>query len=272
MTKLHILHVMWPERPGSTGGKETHLPLLMQLEAKQGHDTVAMLLRSSDLAKKLGKIGLPVVSVSLYRAISHIRGLLSDPMWKRNCVIHSHGYQASYFLMAMCCVGGHENWESVPRVVTLHGWIRHSITLKALTSLDFKSLPLFDHYICVCRRIQEELIENGIPDNRTSVIRYALAPVKQIGDRAGARRRLGLQITDYVVAGIGRLAREKRFDILIRACAEAAATIPNLRCLIVGSGPEERSLRSLIRLSDGLSQRYDTDLRCGRRGHHFLRH
>ncbi|BFO21648.1 hypothetical protein SHKM778_80360 [Streptomyces sp. KM77-8] len=54
------------------------------------------------------------------------------------------------------------------------------------------------------------------------------------------RRRLGLPEGAYVVGGIGRLTRGKRFDVLVRALA----LLPEDHwLLVVGGGPEEHLLR-----------------------------
>lgn len=59
--------------------------------------------------------------------------------------------------------------------------------------------------------------------------------------RADSRGSFGCAPDAPVVAFIGRLVREKGIDLLLRALA----TIPELYCVIAGSGPEEGSLRKL---------------------------
>ena len=59
--------------------------------------------------------------------------------------------------------------------------------------------------------------------------------------RAESRASFGCPPDAPVVAFIGRLVQEKGIDLLLRALA----TIPELFCVIAGSGPEEASLRKL---------------------------
>jgi len=52
--------------------------------------------------------------------------------------------------------------------------------------------------------------------------------------RSGARRRLGLQDNDFVVAFFGRLASGKGIEALVQAVALLRERMPELRCLLVG--------------------------------------
>jgi 1,2-diacylglycerol 3-alpha-glucosyltransferase len=48
---------------------------------------------------------------------------------------------------------------------------------------------------------------------------------------------------DFVVASVGRLAREKSVDVLLEAFARAAAGRPEMRFLLIGAGPLEEMVR-----------------------------
>ena len=49
-----------------------------------------------------------------------------------------------------------------------------------------------------------------------------------------------------LVVSVGRLTASKRVDVLIRAFAEAGDRFPDLRLEVIGEGPEEAGLRSLV--------------------------
>ncbi len=61
------------------------------------------------------------------------------------------------------------------------------------------------------------------------------------------------KITSWVdgetVAAMGRLSREKRFDLLIRAFSRLSESYPNWKLLILGEGPEREELECLIKAS-----------------------
>lgn len=66
-------------------------------------------------------------------------------------------------------------------------------------------------------------------------IPHAAARAPQ-ADRATARRALGWDDNAIVVLGVGRLARLKRFDLLVGAFAALASTRPALRLQLLGGG------------------------------------
>lgn len=75
------------------------------------------------------------------------------------------------------------------------------------------------------------------------------------GDRMAARRRLGLA-DGFILATVGRLNREKGFDVALEAVARAAGDHPEARLLVVGEGEEGPSLeRQAHRL--GIADRTD---------------
>jgi glycosyltransferase involved in cell wall biosynthesis len=63
-------------------------------------------------------------------------------------------------------------------------------------------------------------------------------------DPSWVRVTYGIPTEAPLVITVGRLAREKRFDVLLAAFAEAARGTP-ARLLVVGGGPQEGELRSI---------------------------
>lgn len=75
-------------------------------------------------------------------------------------------------------------------------------------------------------------IPNGIPD-------------RPAGDRARARRELGLTPADAVVGTVCSLRPQKELDTALRALSKLAPHRPNLRFVVVGDGPERGRLERL---------------------------
>jgi glycosyltransferase involved in cell wall biosynthesis len=70
------------------------------------------------------------------------------------------------------------------------------------------------------------------------------------GDRAAARRRLGVGESDALVLYVGRLDREKSVDRVLVAFERIASTVASARLLLVGHGTEAARLQ---RMASGLS-------------------
>jgi glycosyltransferase involved in cell wall biosynthesis len=65
------------------------------------------------------------------------------------------------------------------------------------------------------------------------------------GDRDRARAELGLPGGGTLLASVGRLNREKGFDVAIAAVARLAPHHPDVHLLVIGDGEYEEKLRSL---------------------------
>jgi glycosyltransferase involved in cell wall biosynthesis len=61
------------------------------------------------------------------------------------------------------------------------------------------------------------------------------------------RRRLGFEAEHVVVAGVGRLIPVKGFEYLVDAHAQAVASVPELRLLLVGDGDGRPALEDRVR-------------------------
>jgi len=68
-------------------------------------------------------------------------------------------------------------------------------------------------------------------------------PAEPRAGRDALRARLGIPAGAILVLGVGRLAREKGFDLLLQAFAQALAARPGLRLAVVGEGDEAVRLR-----------------------------
>jgi glycosyltransferase involved in cell wall biosynthesis len=83
----------------------------------------------------------------------------------------------------------------------------------------------------------------GIPGERVSIIANPLPPRSaRRPDHAGVRRQLGLPADAIVLLGVGRLAPEKNFRVLIDAVRILCDRGTNVAGVIVGAGPQLAAL------------------------------
>jgi glycosyltransferase involved in cell wall biosynthesis len=103
-----------------------------------------------------------------------------------------------------------------------------------------------DRVICQTRAMAEELTrELGIAEERLAVLPN---PVDVEAIRATAERNPSLWISPgpHLLA-VGRLSREKGFDLLLQALSTVRERFPSANLVIAGSGSEEAALKALCR-------------------------
>lgn len=104
--------------------------------------------------------------------------------------------------------------------------------------------------------LRDELRERGV-GTRTAVIPTGIDLVRfRPGDRATARRSLGLAPSRHLLLYVGRLDREKSVDRIVLAFDRIAATLADARLILVGHGTESARLRRLVR-AQGLEARVE---------------
>lgn len=138
----------------------------------------------------------------------------------------------------------------LPTVFQPHGWSFYPLSgalRRAAIAWERVAARWAHSVLCVSeterRRGEEagirapwEVVPNGI-DPR------ALAPASY-GDRAEARRRLGLDEGPLVVC-LGRICRAKGQDVLLDAWPRVLGRVPEARLVLVGGGPDAEALRKL---------------------------
>jgi glycosyltransferase involved in cell wall biosynthesis len=113
------------------------------------------------------------------------------------------------------------------------------------TRLLYRRLyPRADRVICQSPAMARDLAQElGIAQDRLAVL---LNPVDVDGIRNAAGEDRWVGPGPHLLA-VGRLSREKGFDLLLRALGTVRGRFPHTDLTIAGSGPEERSLKTQCR-------------------------
>ncbi|MGA7730448.1 MAG: glycosyltransferase [Chloroflexia bacterium] len=258
MTTPQVLQAIRTVDARQTGGAEELVLLLgPALEAGGNFRAPVLLLRkpdptadpAKDFSTRAQALGLEVVPLQALKLKGGWLRHLPERLGVR--VIHMHGQRANYFVWLMRRLYP-RTWGRTPLVATVHGWVRDNFVRRAVTWLELRTLRDCDHVITVSEQQRQTLLGLGFAPDRVSVVRPGIPYLAHAGheaatpeERAEARRKWGLPQDAFVIAAIGRLSTEKRFDLYLETCALLAQRIPEARFLLVGGGKQEANLREL---------------------------
>ena len=168
-------------------------------------------------------------------------------LMRRECVavVHTHTSKAG-FLGRLAA-----RLARVPAVIHQpHGHIFYAYYGPRLTAfyvaLERRAARWTDRIVTLTERGTEEHLAHGIGRREQFVTIPSGVPTAELlaraPTRARARVRLGLDVQDFVVVGVGRLVPVKGFDLLVAALSHVLAEVPEARVLLVGDGPEQAAL------------------------------
>ncbi len=167
-------------------------------------------------------------------------------------IVHSHDYKTNLLAYFLAKVG-----EVVP-LSTVHGWSGHSTKERYLYyPADQRVLTRFPRLIVVSSQIKSVLVAKGADPRRVSVVLNGIDQHLHVRDpslQAEVRRELNLEPGAQVIGSVGRLEREKRFDLLIDAVRALLSKYPRLRLVVAGDGSQSKLIDAyaIARLPPGV--------------------
>jgi glycosyltransferase involved in cell wall biosynthesis len=110
-----------------------------------------------------------------------------------------------------------------------------------------------DAVVTVGQDLKEKLIALGVDRERVHIVPRGVDASRFFqGDRAEARRRLGLSTEGRILLWVGRMVPVKGLDVLLQACERLRGLGFDFRLCLVGEGPLRKSLEEESR-ARGLS-------------------
>jgi glycosyltransferase involved in cell wall biosynthesis len=161
-------------------------------------------------------------------------------------IVHSHdGFYTGYILRLARQSGvpvriAHDHNDL--SVIKERATTLQRIYIKAMSSLIVQNANLI---LAVSRKVADYWSEAPwelSPQRRILYCGIDLEPFRATLDRAGVRAELGIPAEAFVVGHVGNFRDEKNHTFLIDIAVEVAKREPNMRLLLVGTGP----LRSAI--------------------------
>jgi glycosyltransferase involved in cell wall biosynthesis len=198
----------------------------------------------SDFARAVREEGIPIEIVRergrfdtavLARLREIVRERKPDVLWT-NAV-------KSHFLARAAGLHRMTRWMAYH-----HGYTTTDWATRAYNQLDRWSLRVPDRFVTVCNAFASDSEARGVRRERIRVEPVPIRPSTAEPDGGDAlREKLRITREETVLLAVGRLSKEKGHAELLRAVAHLHSARPaqRLRLLLVGGGPEERSLRSL---------------------------
>ncbi len=114
--------------------------------------------------------------------------------------------------------------------------------------LDTRSFRRADQIVALCEPLRRDIIDRGIAAERVSVVPNAVDAsffVPSDGNNQKLRESLGL--ANRVVLGfVGSFYKYEGLDLLLDAVTMMLEDVNNIAVLLVGGGPEEARLRSIV--------------------------
>ncbi len=236
-TPLRILYLVTELDPG--GAERQLVALATGLDRKRFDPAVASLAPLGAMARPLREAGIPVFSLAArgatdFRVLPRLKRLLAEtePDLLHTFLFHANvaGRLCARLAGLSCPVAASVRVED-PR--PLHRWGEKATSRWA------------DVFIANSASLGGFLRDRvRIPPAKIAVIPNALLPMPAVAPRR-FRTLLNLDRRIPLVVGVGRLHRQKGFDLLVEALAlwPEMATRPVLA--LVGAGPEEARLKRL---------------------------
>jgi len=160
-------------------------------------------------------------------------------------IIHSHGYKSDMYAFFV-----RKNFKArVSLIATNHNWIGMTAKELMYQFLDSQVLRRFDFVIAVSRDVREQMVCKGVKQERIDVIGNGIDIEDPDFDSfsLGARKKLGLGQDVYLIGCVARFTPEKAHIDLIHAFSEINKKDMNVRLVLIGDGPERRTLENECR-------------------------
>ena len=174
-------------------------------------------------------------------------------------VIHAHGalpcgHAAALLARAL----------NIPFVVTLHGLDVFNTCFRGGAPAEWRRKISVDVYgrarmvICISEKVQR-LLREGAPDEVRSTVVYNgtdpsfFSPAPTVGlTNAAVQQNVAPQEKEILI--VGNLIVSKGYELVLRAMSNLGSSFPQLRCRIIGEGPDRAQFEALAK-SLGLAQR-----------------
>lgn len=229
MEKLKILHLIY--YPGS-GGAEEYIYLLSSQLQKQGYKVFVIYSCKGRLLERLKKLGVLTQKIKMRHPFDLFAAFKLYQFLKKEKIdiCHTH-FLRENFIAALA-----GKIANVPVIWTVHRQDPQKLLVRffnrIIMSLNFK-------IIAVSKSVQEYLLKLGVKESKIELI-YNGVLVPETIETKFSKKDLGIPESHLIVGSIGRVVKEKGFDVLLKA-AEILKN-QDVSFVVIGEGPEQQGL------------------------------
>ncbi len=245
-----LLHIVGDSKYG--GGSVLISRLSVAAQDTGWH--VAVLATDERFCDELTRLGITVVRLDVIRrAVNPIRdvsGAARLYRYLRNSpfdVIHTHTSKAGFVGRLAAHFAGNA------RIIhTVHGFAFHEfsnpVVLKATAAMERLAAHWCDLIVTVSRFHRELALSLGVgrPDTVIAIPNGIQSQaVTDDATRTETRQKLGIPPSQAMIFGVGRLTKQKGFDLAIRALAIVRRRGRDTVLVVAGEGEESAALQAL---------------------------
>lgn len=247
LEKDYVMQVIAPQPEGSIGGSDTHvLELACHQKSESVFAPIVLFKRNYEYELRLKKRLIAYISCikanddEIAEALENLNEIINVR------IIHSHQYDANFLTQTIktkC-----NNLMTVLTVMTCHGWIENNEKDIQETIRDFNSYECADALITVCEkdfrriRLDQRYINKEMVCIRNGVSIPSEEDM-QFDSPAFNYDYYGKKVIIYV----GRLAYEKRIDLIIRMFAYLSKLRKDVVLFVIGNGEEKENLVNQVK-------------------------
>lgn len=225
-------------------GTQYVLKQLVEAMAARGHEQVVICLNDSwdeEFKNKVVQAGAPVRIVG---KLALATGIGWFALWQQ---LRREDFDVAVTLLFASDVVGRTiaHLARIPRIVTSIQ-TRDEFYARWQRWLVRRTMPWADLVLLNSNHIRDFAVtQEGAPPERIVVIPNSIQveDYAQSDDKHELQNELGLAPNATLIGSVGRLVRQKGFDILLHAFALLHR--PNTQLVIAGTGPEEGALKAL---------------------------
>lgn len=174
--------------------------------------------------------------------ISIVRRCLKVCREQNVTIWHAHDYKSNLLGLIL------RRFWPMRLVTTVHGWVSAEMRARMYYAVDRFCLPKYERVICVSEDLFADCRRLGVPQKNVTLIENAIdtQQYKRRITASDAKKQLGIPVNSLVIGAIGRLAREKAFDMLIRSVDQLLRERIDVHLLIAGEGNQYDELQKLV--------------------------